>query len=110
MLPSLTTDQQVVTAVPSEDHVRYKVAVGLIALWKVMGMTQAEAWRALHPGDAELSDGAVKVRAHRHIAWFQERYELRWVNLGIQELEGRRLSGHESCNSAVWGPGPATGR
>ncbi|MCY4374463.1 MAG: hypothetical protein OXC31_11870 [Spirochaetaceae bacterium] len=81
VVPSLADDQEQLVAVPSEDEDSYKLAVGLIALWKVMGMTQAEAWRALHPNDAEVSDDAVKMRSHRAIRWFQERYELRWRDL-----------------------------
>ena len=81
VVPSLETDQAAVSTVAPGDEDQYKIAVGLISLWKVLGMTQTEAWRAMHPNDEAVSDGAVQVRCARAIKWFRERYELRWRDL-----------------------------
>ena len=81
LVPSLETDQEELATVGPDDEDQYKLAVGLISLWKVLGMTQTEAWRAMHPNDADLGDDAVKMRCSRAIKWFRERYELRWRDL-----------------------------
>ena len=80
-VPSLETDQEALATVGPDDEDQYKLAVGLISLWKVLGMTQTEAWRAMHPNDADVGDDAVKMRCSRAIKWFRERYELRWRDL-----------------------------
>ena len=53
LVPSLETDQEELATVGPDDEDQYKLAVGLISLWKVLGMTQTEAWRAMHPNDAD---------------------------------------------------------
>ena len=80
-VPSLETDQEALADVGPDDEDQYKLAVGLISLWKVLGMTQTEAWRAMHPNDIDVGDDAVKMRCSRAIKWFRERYDLRWRDL-----------------------------
>ena len=103
LVPSLETDQEATVGLDDEDQ--YKLAVGLISLWKVLGMTQTQAWRAMHPSDGAMSDGAVQVRCARAIKWFRERYELRWRDLLDMCNLGRFRIIHEvevALQATIW--------